>query len=42
MFSLTIQNTQNDDIFTIEVDENEPVEAIKLFICAEKNIEVDQ
>ena len=39
---LTIQNTLNDDIFPIEMENtNSTVEDIKVLICAEKGIDVD-
>jgi hypothetical protein len=38
---LTIQNTQTDDIKTIEVDEDVDIEGIKLMICAETGIDTD-
>ena len=41
MLSLTIQNTLNDDFFSVEVEESSTVEDIKVLICAEKNIPVD-
>jgi hypothetical protein len=32
----------NDDILMIELDDEDTVEDIKVMVCAEKNIEVDQ
>ena len=41
MLSLTIQNTLNDEVFQIELEESGTVEDIKVLICAEKNIDVE-
>jgi hypothetical protein len=42
MLSLTIQNAMNDDIFPVEIEESGTVEDIKVLICAEKGIAVEE
>ncbi len=38
---LTVQNTLNDDIIAIELEDDATVEDIKVMICAERGIDVD-
>jgi hypothetical protein len=39
---VTIQNAFNDDIFSIEIDDDGKVEDIKVLIAVEKNIQVEE
>ena len=39
---VTVQNTQNEAIYAFELDEEAIVEDIKVFICAESDIDIEE